>query len=140
MIMGKYMKEEVEKALGDSNSTEPRHYRFAARLNWKGEELRNQDLSGLNNYLVYVGEESDEEKHTGIQKSTLQGYFLKRYDSGTCEDFVFIGLQNPNKKNSLWGIEMFCSGLILGTVINGAFYQTVEANDLKQVHGPKKND
>jgi len=135
--MGKYMKEEVEKAFGDPEH----HYRFAARLNWTGHTLEDPVLKNLADFVNFVGDEHiNSNWFTGIHKKTLQGYFLKKFDSVTCKDFVIIGLQHPAKENSLCGLEMFCFQLIFNTLIKGAFYQAVEANDLKKVHGPKLTD
>jgi hypothetical protein len=135
--MGKYMRDEVEKAQNDEG-----HYRFVAKLSWTGD-LDKTTQYGLDHFLDAVGDEENKHKHTGIQKATLQGYYLRQYATGTPpkpQHFVIIGLQHPKREHSKFGLEEFCSKLIFDTIISGAFYQTVEANDLKNVHGPKKTD
>lgn len=132
--MGKYMSKEVERVQADED-----HYRFVAKLSWTGD-LDPPTQFGLDHYLDAVGAEHDEDQHTGIHKDTLQCYYLRKFGTGTPQKpqhFVIIGLQNPHKKHSKWGIEEFCSKLIFDTIIKGVFYQVVEANDLKQVYGPK---
>lgn len=133
--MGKWKKELV-KALAN-------HYRFAAMLTWVGL-LDSEQKGRLDDFLEHVDNPAHVHEHTRIDKDTLQGYYLQSFHAGTIpERFVIIGLHEPGKPNSRWGIEQFCSSLIFKkrrdytkADVSAPFYQVVEANELKHVKFP----
>jgi hypothetical protein len=126
--MGKYKNKEVTEALNYG------HFRFAAKFTWT-QSSDSDAAARFKRFLEFVGNEHEENEHTGIQKKTLQGYYLSDPDGGPERIFVIIGLQNPLKKKGRYGLEEYCSKLIYGTEIKVTFGHPVEASELELVHG-----
>ena len=127
--MGKYKKDQVKEILDKG------FIRFAAKFTWNPPS--DQDAKArFKRYKDFVGDENNEDVHTGIDKKTLQGYYLKSRDGIPERMFVIIGLHDPKKKKSRHGLETFCKRLIYDTGIKGPFLHPVEASELDIPHGP----
>lgn len=130
--MGKYMSAEVEKLEIQG------HCQFAAKFTWPLSATADAEAR-FKRYRDFVGDENDEDVHTGIDAKTLQGYYLKDTEAGDNAKpraFVVLGFHNPKVKKGKHGLEDFCKNLIFGTAINATFYHSVEAGELKKVHKP----
>jgi len=129
--MGKYKKAQVESALNSG------FIRFSAKFTWTSSSDADAE-SRFKHYRDFVGKESNDDiltGHTGIDRETLQGYYLKSPGGDPQRMFVIIGLHNPKKKKSRHGLETFCKRLIYGTCIKGPFLHPVEASELDKPHG-----
>lgn len=131
--MGKYMIAKVENALDNG------FIRFCAKFTWNASSDGDANIR-FSHYRDYVGNEHNENEHTGIQKNTLQGYYLKSPNGVASRRFVIIGLHNPKKKKSRHGLETYCKRLIYGTGIQADFGHPVEALELEHSHGPNHDD
>jgi len=118
--MGKYMPDVVERALNEG------HFRFALKFTWP--QSADQDARvRFDRYRDYAAK-------TGIDKKSLQGYYLKNPDSTTTRTFVVIGLCDPKGEKGRHGLEKFCRALMFDTEIQAKFMHPVEAKELKAVH------
>jgi hypothetical protein len=129
--MGKYKKDQVKDILDNG------FIRFSAKFTWNASSEADAKAR-FKHYRDFVGEESNNDiltGHTGIDKETLQGYYLKSPSGDPQRMFVIIGLHNPKKKKSRHGLETYCKRLIFGTCIQGPFLHPVEASELDIPHG-----
>jgi hypothetical protein len=127
--MAKYKVAEVERA--EAEGFVP----FSAKFHWD----QSSDAVASTNFSligVFIGDEHDEDNHTGIDKTTLQAYHLQTPSGDDARMVVMIGLMNIKKKKHRHGLETFCKRLIFDTSITAQVGQPIERSDLEAPHGP----